>query len=92
MEQNLYQISCNCQHNWIENNEVLKFQKISGKHSNVKKQIKSVFATVCNTYCIICRKIQMIFFDNSKKLVTVKVDLWRCKIEFMIPLRTVRLF
>ena len=39
-----YQISCTCQHAWVEDNEVLKFQMISAKHFIIKNQIKSVFA------------------------------------------------
>ena len=31
--------------NWIGDNEVLKLQRISSKHFNVKNQIKSVLAT-----------------------------------------------
>ena len=45
MKQNVYQISCICQHTWIEGNEALGFQIISAKDFNVKNKIKSVFAT-----------------------------------------------
>ena len=45
--------------------EVLKFQRFSDKHFNVKNQIKSVFETVCNKYCIIHCKIQTISLINS---------------------------
>ena len=58
MKQNVYQILCICQHIWVEDNEVLRFQWISAKRFNVKKsQIELVFATVCNAYCIIHCKI-----------------------------------
>ena len=55
-------------HGRVEDNEVLKFQRISAKPFNVRNQIKSVFVTVCNTCCIINCKIQMI---NSQKLIKV---------------------
>ena len=71
MEQNVYQISCICQHTWVEYNEVLRFQRISAKHFNIKNQIKSVFAIVFNAYCIIHCKIQMICLINSQKNITL---------------------
>ena len=40
---------------------------------NVKNQIKSIFATICNTCCIIQCKIQMICYINSQKLITVYI-------------------
>ena len=70
MKQNVYQISCICQHIWAEDNEVLRFQRIPAKHFNVKNQIKSVFATVYNKYYAIHCKIQMICWMNSQKLIT----------------------
>ena len=42
----------------------------SANHFNVKNQIESMFATICNTYCIIRiiqSKIQMIYFMNLQK-------------------------
>ena len=57
MNQDLYQISCICQHTWVQDNDILKFQRISAKHFFVKSQIKSMFATNCIVHC----KIQMIF-------------------------------
>ena len=39
--------------NWVEDNEVLKSQKIAAKHFNLKNQIKSMFATICNTYTVL---------------------------------------
>ena len=43
MNQNIYQISCMCQH---KTREVFRFQKIYAKHFNVKNQMKSMFATL----------------------------------------------
>ena len=60
-----------CQHTWVKDNEVLKFQRTSAKHFNVKNQIKSMFATICNTYCIIQCKIPMICLINSQRFITV---------------------
>ena len=61
-----------CQHKLSRRYEVLKFLKIFTKHFDVKNQIKSMFATICNTYSIIHCKIQMICLINSqKKLITV---------------------
>ena len=73
MKQIVYQISYICQHTLVEDNEVLIFQSISAKHLNKihNNQIKSVFATFCNTYCIIHWKIQIICLINSEKLITV---------------------
>ena len=71
MNQNVYQISHICQHTWVNDNEVLRFQRISAKHFSVKRQIKSVFATFLNTYYIIHCKIQMICLINSQKCITV---------------------
>ena len=45
MIQDVYQISCICQHTCVEDNEVLRFQRISANHFIVKNQIKSVLAT-----------------------------------------------
>ena len=69
MKQNVYQISCICQHIWLKDNEILIFQRISAKHFNIKNQIKSAFVKICNTYCIIQCKIQMICYINSQKLI-----------------------
>ena len=60
-----------CQHKLGPRSEVLKFQRIYAKYFNVKNQMKSMFATICNTYCIIQCKIQMICYINSQKLITV---------------------
>ena len=38
--------------NWVEDNEVLKFQRISAIHFIVKNKIKPVFAAVCNIYAV----------------------------------------
>ena len=67
-----YRISVNT----IRREEVLKFQRISDKLFIVKKQIKSMFAAVYNTYCIIPNtiyiyNIQMIFMIILRKLITV---------------------
>ena len=35
---------------WVEDNEILKFQRIFAKHFNVKSQIKSMFTAICNSY------------------------------------------
>ena len=71
-ERNLYQILCMCQcHKLGRKLEVLKFQRISDKHFNVKNQIKSMFAIICNTYCIIHCKIQIVFVIILQKLYTV---------------------
>ena len=67
MKQNIYQISCICQYTNIEDNEGLKLQMFYVKHFNVKNKIKSIFATICNTYRIIQYKIQMICLINSQK-------------------------
>ena len=40
---------------------------------NVKNQIKSIFAAICNMYSIIHCKIQLICLINSQKLLTVKL-------------------
>ena len=71
MKQNVSQISCIFQHTWVEDNEFLRFQGISAKHLNVKNQIELMFATICNTFCIIHCKIQMICFINSQELISV---------------------
>ena len=68
IKQNVYQISWICQHKSGLRRDVMRFQRVYAKHFNVKKQIKSVFATICNTYCTIHCKIQMIFLINLKKL------------------------
>ena len=73
MKQNVYQISCICQHTFFKDKEILRFQRISVKHFNVKNQLKSVFATIYNTHSIIHCKIQMICLITSKKLITVYV-------------------
>ena len=49
---------------WVEDNEVLKFQRISAKHLNVKNKIN-----VCSTYCLIHYKIQMVFMIILQKLL-----------------------
>ena len=49
--------------------EVLKFQMIYAKHLNVKYQIKSILATICNTYCIIHCKIQIICLTISQRIL-----------------------
>ena len=72
MKQNVYQIPCICQHTLVKDNEVFKFQRIYAKHFNTKNRIKSVFATICNTYYIIQCKIYMICLINSKKRITVQ--------------------
>ena len=64
MNQNAYQILCMCQ-----NKLVRRFQRIYAKHFNVNNQKKSMFATICNTYCIIQCKIQTICYINSQKLI-----------------------
>ena len=56
---------------FVLKSKVLKFQRISAKHFIVKIQIKFVFATACNTYCIIHCKIQMNFLTISQKLITL---------------------
>ena len=68
---NVNQISFICQDKLSQRKEVLKFQSISAKYFNVKTLIKSMFVTICNTYCIIHCKIQMIFMINLQKLITV---------------------
>ena len=52
---------------FVEDNVFLKFQRIFAKHFNVKNQIKFMFATVWNIYCIIHCKIHMICLINSQK-------------------------
>ena len=39
----------------------------------LQNQMKSMFATICNTYCIIQCKIRIIYLIYSKKLVIVYV-------------------
>ena len=85
---NVYEISCMCQHKLGWRWEGLKFQMISSKHFNVKNQIKSVFATVCNTYCIIHCKIQMNCLINSQSLLLEAFNRllekkWNYKIIFL---------
>ena len=46
----------------------LRFQNFSAKHFNVKKSNK---ISVCNTYCIIQCKFQIICLMNLQKLITV---------------------
>ena len=61
-----------CQHKLVRCHQVFRFQKIYAKHFNVTNQIKSMFATTSNTYCIIQCKIQLICYINSQKLIRVK--------------------
>ena len=69
MNQNEYQISYMCQHKLVRRREVFRYQRSYAKHFNVKNQMKSMFATICNTYCLIQYKIQMICVINSQKLI-----------------------
>ena len=71
MNQNACQISCMCQYKLGRRWENLKFQWIYAKHFNVKNQIESMFATICNTYCIIHCKIKIICLINLQKLNSV---------------------
>ena len=71
MNQNVYQISCMCQHKHVRRHQILRFQRIYARHFNVTNQIKSMFATTCNTYSTIQCKIQIIRYINSQKLTTV---------------------
>ena len=71
MNQNVNQILCICQHTWVEDNEVLRFLMISAKNFNVKNIIKSMFATVYNTYCIIHGKVQMVYLIDSQIFMIV---------------------
>ena len=73
MNQNVYQISCICQHKLDRKWEVFKFQRIYAKHFNVKNQMKSMFAKIRSTYCIIHHKIQMICLIDLQKLITVYI-------------------
>ena len=59
-----------CQHELDKTREVLKFQMISAKHFNVKNQIKSMFKTICNMYCIIKCKNQIICYLLYKFAIT----------------------
>ena len=52
--------------------EVFRFQRIYAKYFNVRNQIKSMFSTICNTYCIIQCKIKIICYINSQKLIAVQ--------------------
>ena len=69
----IYRYRVLCQHKLGRRKEVLKFQKISAKIFNVRNQMKSMFATICNKYCIIHCKIKIICLMNSQKLITVFV-------------------
>ena len=60
-----------CQHKLGLRREVMRIQRIYAIHFNVKNLIKSMLATICNTYCIIQCKIQMICYINSQNLITV---------------------
>ena len=68
MNQKVHQISCMCQHKHGLRREVFRFKRIYAKHFNVSNQMKSIFATICNTYCIIQCKIDLIkMFDKFAK-------------------------
>ena len=67
MNQNVYEISCMCQHKLVRSGEFFRFKRIYAKNFNVKNQMKSMFATIYNTYCIMYCKIQMICYINSQK-------------------------
>ena len=73
MNQNIFQILCMCQHKFGQRWRVMKFQRMYAKHFNKKNQVKSIFATICSTYCIIQCKIKMICLIYSQKLITVHV-------------------
>ena len=71
MNQNVNQSSYMCQHKLVRRHKVFRFQRFFAKHFNVKNQMKSMFATICNTYSIIQCKIQMICYINSQKIIRV---------------------
>ena len=64
-----------CQHKLVQRHEVYRFQRVYAKHFNVTNQMKSNFATTCNTYSLIQCKIQMICYINSQRLLTVYAKL-----------------
>ena len=64
MSQSVYQISCICQHKVVRRHQVFRFQRIYAKHFNVKNQMKQIFTTICNMYCIIQCKVQMNCWDT----------------------------
>ena len=75
MKQN--QISCICHHTWIEDNEVLRFQRICDKYFNSKNHIKTVFATIYYTYRVthwkdsndLCDKFAKIYYSAILELL-----------------------
>ena len=71
MNQNVYQISYMCQHKLGRRLVVLRFRRIYPKHFNVKKSNEINVFKICNTYCVIHCKIQMIILINSQKLIKV---------------------
>ena len=72
MKQNVYQLSCTCQHTQVEDKEFLRFQMISVKHLNEKKNKLNhcLQQFVTHIHC----KIQMICLINLQKLITVWVS------------------
>ena len=44
--------SCIYQHTLVQDNELLRFQREFDIHLKVKNQIKTMLATILNTYCI----------------------------------------
>ena len=92
MNQNVYQISCMCQHKLARREEVFRFQRIYAKHFNVKNQIKSMFAYICNTYCIIQSKFAKAYYSavqNNQRFQTIvyqSIHLPKNPFVFRVPL------
>ena len=76
MNQNAYQISCMCQHKLVWRHKVFRFQRILCETFQCKKSNK---INVCNTYCKINCKIQMICLINSLELITVLLSWMKWK-------------
>ena len=71
---------------WVEDNEVLKFQRISAKHFDLKNQIKSMFATHTVNFIV---RLQILFDKFAKtyysvQLGLINVEFIEIKINFFI--------
>ena len=65
---NVYQISCICQHTWVEDNEVLRLQRFSAKQFNVKSQIKCLQHIQYNS-----------LYDSNDLFYKLTKDLLQCR-------------
>ena len=74
MKQNVYQISCICQHTLVHDNKVFAFKRVSVKYLNVKNQSVLQYPTL---------KINL-WFEGTEKSVTLSdTPRWMAVIKYI---------